>query len=187
MPDPKIEKIGVMMLLDEFPTLGKLDEIKMGIAYYRGYHVKLFLIVQDTEQLKGTYEASGMNSFLSNSTYRITYSANNSDTAKLISDLLGNKTIFSESSSRPKYLDLNPSSRNVSVSKQSRALLLPQEVIGLPRDEEIILIESRNPIRCKKIFYYKDPFFTKRLLPKTAVPKQEPYIARKTANTEDKK
>lgn len=116
MPDPKIEKIGVMMLLDEFPTLGKLDEIKMGIAYYRGYHVKLFLIVQDTEQLKGTYEASGMNSFLSNSTYRITYSANNSDTAKLISDLLGNKTVFSESSSRPKYLDLNPSSRNVSIS-----------------------------------------------------------------------
>lgn len=176
MPDPKVEKIGVMMLLDEFPTLGKLDEIKMGIAYYRGYHVKLFLIVQDTEQLKSAYEAAGMNSFLSNSTYRITYSANNNDTAKLISELLGNKTIYTENYSRPKYLDLNPSSRSISVSKQSRALLLPQEVIGLPRDEEIILIESRAPIRCKKIFYYKDSFFTKRLLPKTVVPKQEAYI-----------
>ena len=176
LPDPKIEKLGVMMLLDEFPTLGKMEEIRMGIAFYRGYKVKLFLIVQDTEQLKATYEASGMNSFLANSTYRITFAANNNDTAKLISDLLGNKTIYNENYSRPKYLDLNPSSRNVSVSKQSRALLLPQEVIGLPRDEEIILIESRAPIKCKKIFYYKDSFFTKKLLPKSVVPKQEQNI-----------
>ena len=37
MPDKKTEKHRVMMLLDEFPTLGKMEEIKAGIAYYRGY------------------------------------------------------------------------------------------------------------------------------------------------------
>lgn len=184
MPNKKLEKIGVMMLLDEFPTLGKLDEIKVGIAYYRGYMVKLFLIVQDTEQLKAIYEAAGMNSFLSNSTYRITYSANNNDTAKLISELLGNKTIVTESGSRAKYIDLNPGSKQVTVNKAQRALLLPQEVITLPRDEEIILIESKAPIRCNKIFYYKDKLFTSRLWEKTAVPKQEPYIA-KNKKTEE--
>ncbi len=177
LPNKKIEKLGVLMLLDEFPTLGKMEEIKVGIAYYRGYQVKLFLVVQDTEQLKAIYEASGMNSFLSNSTYRITFAANNNDTAKLISDLLGNKTIINESYSRPKYLDLNPSSRNVNISKSSRALLLPQEIITLSRDDEIILIESKPPIRCKKIVHYKDPMFLKRVLPKIPVPKQEPVGA----------
>ena len=181
MPDKKLDKYGVLMLLDEFPTLGKLEDIKIGIAYYRGYMVKLFLIVQDTQQLKAIYEEAGMNSFLSNSTYRITYAANNNDTAKLISDLLGTKTITVESGSRAKYIDLNPTSRTVNVSKASRALLLPQEVITLPRDEEIILIESKAPIRCKKIIYYKDPFFTKRLLKPTVVPKQEPYIPKNVA------
>ena len=91
------------------------------------------------------------------------------------------RTITVENGSRAKYIDLNPASRTVSVSKASRALLLPQEVITLPRDEEIILIESKAPIRCKKIIYYKDPFFTKRLLKPTVVPKQEPYIPKNIA------
>lgn len=188
MPDKKKEKCRVMMLLDEFPTLGKMDEIKSGIAYYRGYWVKLFLITQDTEQLKSIYEASGMNSFLSNCTYRITYAANNVETGKYISDLLGDKTVISqEEGSRPKYLDLNPGARQVSVKKSSRKLLMPQEVIGLPADEQIILIEANPPIKCKKIYYYKDKLFTSRLMKPTSVPKQEPYIPKKKARPEEKK
>ncbi|MBO4957103.1 MAG: type IV secretory system conjugative DNA transfer family protein [Rickettsiales bacterium] len=186
----KEEKIGVMMLLDEFPTLGELNEIKIGIAYYRGYKVKVFLIVQDTDQLKDIYKDAGMNSFLSNCSYRVTFAANNATTAKMISDLLGNKTIVSESGSKPKYLDLNPGSRSVSISKSSRNLLMPQEIITLPRDEQIILIESKNPIRCNKIKYYQDKSFTKKLLPKTFVPKQEPYIGttkKKDGDKADKK
>lgn len=183
----KAEKYGVMMLLDEFPTLGEMNEIKVGIAYYRGYKVKVFLIVQDTDQLKDYYKDAGMNSFLSNCSYRITFAANNATTAKMISDLLGNKTIVTESASRPKYLDLNPGSRNVSVSKNSRNLLMPQEIITLPRDEEIILIESKNPIRCNKIKYYEDKMFTKRLLPQTFVPTQKPYVAQTKKKEKDEK
>ncbi|WPX98075.1 type IV secretory system conjugative DNA transfer family protein [Candidatus Fokinia crypta] len=169
------EPYGVMFLMDEFPTLGKMDQFMNGIAYFRGYHVRLFLIVQDTQQLKGIYEEPGMNSFLSNSTYRITFAANNVETANLISQLCGNKGARQVSSSEPQFFDLNPSSRSLSVSKVQRALLLPQEVISLPRDEQIVLIESQPPIKAKKIMYYKNKLFTERLLPKTVVPKQEAY------------
>ncbi|MDZ5760882.1 type IV secretory system conjugative DNA transfer family protein [Lyticum sinuosum] len=171
----KDEPYGVLFLMDEFPTLGKMQQFMSGIAYFRGYHVRLFLIVQDTQQLKGIYEDSGMNSFLSNATYRITFAANNYETANLISQLCGNQTVESISASRPKFLDFNPSSRSQNVSHVQRALLLPQEVITLPRDEQIILIESASPIRTKKIFYFKDKFFTKRLLKATEVPEQQPY------------
>ncbi len=138
--------------------------------------VRLFLIIQDTEQLKGIYEESGMNSFLSNSTYRITFAANNMETANLISQLLGNKTVDQISYNKPKYLDLNPGSRSLHVSHTQRALLLPQEVIQLPRDEQILLIESEPPIKSFKIKYYEDKMFTKRLLPKVDIPKQKPYM-----------
>jgi type IV secretion system protein VirD4 len=175
MPQPH-EKFGVLMMMDEFPTLGKMEQFLAGIAYFRGYRVRLFLIIQDTEQLKGIYEESGMNSFLSNSTYRITFAANNMETANLISQLLGNKTAQQISYNKPKYLDLNPGARSLHVSDVQRALLLPQEVIQLPRDEQIILIESQPPIRCKKIFYFKDKIFTSRLLKKVDVPKQSPFM-----------
>lgn len=175
IPDPKEEPYGVLYIMDEFPTLGKMEMFKSGIAYFRGYKVRLFLIVQDTQQLKGIYEEAGMNSFLSNATYRITFAANNVDTANLISQLCGNKTVEAESHNKPKFLDFNPASRSVNVSEVQRALLLPQEVILLPRDEQIVLIESFPPIKSKKIKYYEDKFFTKRLLPPSFVPTQEPY------------
>jgi type IV secretion system protein VirD4 len=151
--------------------------------------VKLFLITQDTQQLKGIYEDAGMNSFLSNSYYRITFAANNIETAKLISELIGNKTVKQYSQNKPKFLDFNPQSRTTNESDIQRALLLPQEVITLPRDEQIILIESTAPIKTKKIFYYMDPFFITRVWdprnPKKSgpapafVPTQEPYDPRK--------
>lgn len=179
MPDKKKEPYGVLFIMDEFPSLGEMPQFETGIAYFRGYRVKLFLIVQDTQQLKGIYEEAGMNSFLSNSYYRITFAANNIETANLISQLVGNKTTKQVSRNKPMFFDMNPASRTMNVSEAQRALLLPQEVITLPRDEQIILIESSPPIRTKKIFYFQDPFFTKRLLPKIPLPLQEPYDPRK--------
>jgi len=178
----KEDKHGVMFVMDEFPTLGKMEQFQTGIAYFRGYKVRLFLIIQDTEQLKGTYEEAGMNSFLANSTYRITFAANNVETANLISQLVGNKTAKQESLNKPKFFDLNPASRSLHVSETQRALLLPQEVINLPRDDQIMLIEASPPIKSKKIKYYADKFFTKRLLKQCFIPTQEPIIAGHDSN-----
>jgi type IV secretion system protein VirD4 len=184
IPNKKEEPHGVMFMMDEFPTLGKMEQFKTGIAYFRGYNVRLFLIIQDTEQLKGTYEEAGMNSFLSNSTYRITFAANNMETANLISQLCGNKTVEQQSLNKPKFLDLNPASRSLHVSEVQRALLLPQEVILLPRDEQILLIESFPPIKSKKIRYFDDRVFKRRLYPPIKVPTQEPYDPRKFVKEE---
>lgn len=181
LPDRKKEPHGVLFMMDEFPSLGEMPQFEVGIAYFRGYRVKLFLIVQDTQQLKGIYEEAGMNSFLSNSYYRITFAANNVETANLISQLIGNKTAIQASHNKPKFLDLNPAARTINTSEVQRALLLPQEVITLPRDEQIILIESFAPIKTKKIFYFKDRFFMRRVTKPCPVPTQEPYDPRKKA------
>ena len=185
IPDPKDEPYGVMFMMDEFPTLGKMDQFKSGIAYFRGYKMRLFLIVQDTQQLKGIYEDAGMNSFLSNSTFRITFAANNYETANLISQLCGNKTVDQTSYNKPLFFDLNISTRTQNVSKVQRALLLPQEVIQMPADDQIVLIESFPPIKSKKIKYYEDKFFTGRLLPPTFIPTQKPFTLNKSNDNEE--
>lgn len=183
----KDEPYGVLFMMDEFPTLGKMEQFLSGIAYFRGYHVKLFLIVQDTQQLKGVYEDAGMNSFLSNSTYRITFAANNVETSELISKLIGNKTAASVSMNRPKYLDLNPASRSVHMSKSQRALLLPQEVVTLSRELQILLVEASPPIMCKKIVYWQDDFFKKRIMKQIELPQQRIDVIGKDGKIKGKK
>jgi len=179
----KEENVGVLMMMDEFPTLGEMVLFKQGIAYFRGYKVRLFLIIQDIEQLKDIYEDAGMNSFMANATYRITFAANTYSTAEMISQLIGNKTVKQISRNAPVFLDLNPASRSKHLSETQRALLLPQEVINLNRDQQIILVESQPPIKTRKIYYYKDSFFTKRLLPMSEVPLQEPYDPKKVGKS----
>ena len=174
----KDEPHGVLMMMDEFPTLGEMLLFKQGIAYFRGYRVRLFLIIQDIEQLKDIYEEAGMNSFLANATFRITFAANTFNTAEMISKLVGNKTVKQISRNAPVFLDLNPASRSKHISETQRALLLPQEVISLPRDQQIILVESELPIKTRKIIYYKDSFFTRKLLGQSEVPTQDAYDPR---------
>jgi type IV secretion system protein VirD4 len=49
----------------------------------------------------------------------------------------------------------------------------------LPRDEQILLIESTSPIKSKKILYFKEKMFTSKLLKQVFVPTQEPYDVNK--------
>ncbi len=56
------------------------------------------------------------------------------------------------------------------LSQQRRALLLPQEVKELGTEEAIVFYEGLRPIRCRKIRYFTDPRFRKRLLPPPPAP-----------------
>ena len=67
-----------------------------------------------------------------------------------------------------------------------RALLLPQEVIQLPREDQIILIESQPPVKCKKIIYFKERFFMSRISKQIPIPKQEPNMV-SMSKKDDKK
>lgn len=48
----------VLVLLDEFPQIGRLREFEMCVAYMRGYNVTLWPIVQDLNQLRRLYSHS---------------------------------------------------------------------------------------------------------------------------------
>ncbi len=53
----------------------------------------------------------------------------------------------------------------------------------MDRKWQIILIEASSPIKCSKIFYYKDKFFTKRLMKQIELPKQEFTGGKKNEDT----
>lgn len=168
-------KYQVMMLLDEFTSLGRIPIIAEAISYLPGYNVRVVLVIQTPAQLREVYGIHNAETMLKSLAARIVFAPKDYADAREISDELGFQTVKVRTISKP-LMDLENRgrrSRSASVSEQRRALLLPQEVKELGTEEAIIFYEGLRPIRCRKIRYYTDRRFRGRLLPPPALPGAE--------------
>ena len=154
----------LLMMLDEFPALGRLDFFETSLAFMAGYGIRAFLIAQSLNQISKAYGEN--NAILDNCHVRVCFSTNDERTAKRISDALGTAT---EQRAMRNYAGhrLSPWLGHVMVSRQetARPLLTPGEVMQLPATDEIVMISGLAPIRAKKLRYYEDGNFAGRVLP----------------------
>ncbi|MEO1304137.1 MAG: IncP-type conjugal transfer protein TraG [Pseudomonadota bacterium] len=161
------ERRQVLLMLDEFPALGRLDFFETALGYMAGYGLRAFLIAQSLNQISKAYGAD--NSILDNCHVRVAFASNDERTAKRISDALGSTT---ELRAMKNYAGhrLAPWLSHVMVSRQetARQLLTPGEVMQLPADDEIVMVAGAPPVRAKKLRYYKDRNFIGRVLPAIA-------------------
>ena len=154
----------LLLMLDEFPALGRLDFFETALAFMAGYGIRSFLIAQSLNQIDKAY---GQNhSILDNCHVRVTFATNDERTAKRISETLGTAT---ELRAQRNYAGhrLAPWLGHLMVSRQetARPLLTPGEVMQLPPDEAVVMVSSVAPIRAKKLRYFADPNFKRRVLP----------------------
>jgi len=153
----------LLMMLDEFPALGRLDFFETSLAFLAGYGVRAFLIAQSLNQIEKAY--GEYNAILDNCHVRVAFASNDERTAKRISDALGTAT---EQRAMRNYAGhrLAPWLAHVMVSRQetARALLTPGEVMQLDVRDELVLVSGQPPIRAKKLRYYEDPAFSERVL-----------------------
>src|SRR3546814_7865738 len=77
----------LLMMLDEFPALGRLDFFETSLAFMAGYGVRSFLIAQSLNQIEKAYGEH--NSILDNCHVRVAFATNDERTARRISDALG--------------------------------------------------------------------------------------------------
>jgi type IV secretion system protein VirD4 len=166
----------LLMMLDEFPALGRLDFFETSLAFMAGYGIRAFLISQSLNQIEKAY--GDHNSILDNCHVRVAFATNDDRTAKRLSDTLGTTT---EQRAMRNYAGhrLAPWLAHVMVSRQetARQLLTPGEVMQLPPHEELVLVSGLAPIRADKLRYYLDPNFTERVLPAPR-PQPGPYADR---------
>ncbi|HCH7772279.1 TPA: conjugal transfer protein TraG [Pseudomonas aeruginosa] len=153
----------LLLMLDEFPALGRLDFFETALAFMAGYGIRSFLIAQSLNQIDKAY---GQNhSILDNCHVRVTFATNDERTAKRISETLGTAT---ELRAQRNYAGhrLAPWLGHLMVSRQetARPLLTPGEVMQLPPDEAVVMISSVAPIRARKLRYYSDANFKRRVL-----------------------
>lgn len=158
----------LLMMLDEFPALGRLDFFETALAFMAGYGIRAYLIAQSLNQISKAYGEN--NSILDNCHVRIAFASNDERTAKRISDSLGTAT---EQRSQRNYAGhrLAPWLSHVMVSRQetARPLLTPGEVMQLPQTDELVMVSGVPPIRAKKIRYYEDENFKSRRLTSPAL------------------
>jgi type IV secretion system protein VirD4 len=152
----------LLLMLDEFPALGRLDFFEQSLAFMAGYGIRSFLIAQSLNQIEKAYGPN--NSILDNCHVRVAFATNDERTAKRISDSLGTAT---EMRAMKNYAGhrLSPWLGHLMVSRQetARALLTPGEIMQLPAHEAIIFAAGAPPIRARKIRYFADPRLADRV------------------------
>lgn len=164
----------LLMLIDEFPQLGKLDFFQDQLAFVRGYGIKAFLIVQSKNQLDEKY--GPRNSIIDHCRIRVLYTPNDEKTPEFISAMLGETTEVHQQTTYTGHR-LSPWLGHVMVADQEtgRPLLTRGEVSVFPETDSIIFVAGKYPIRAKKIRYYDDKFFVSRVLDTPALRLQRPY------------
>lgn len=154
----------LLLMLDEFPALGRLDFFESALAFMAGYGIKSFLIAQSLNQIEKAYGPN--NSILDNCHVRVSFATNDERTAKRVSDALGTAT---EMKAMKNYAGsrLSPWLGHLMVSRSetARPLLTPGEIMQLPPADEIVMVSGVHPIRAKKARYYEDGRFKERILP----------------------
>ena len=159
----------MLLMLDEFPALGRLDFFESALAFMAGYGLKSFLIAQSLNQIEKAYGQN--NSILDNCHVRVSFATNDERTAKRVSDALGMAT---EIRAMKNYAGsrLSPWLGHLMISRQetARPLLTPGEIMQLPPDDEIVMISGSAPVRAKKVRHYEDHELAGRILPPPAPP-----------------
>lgn len=162
----------VLLMLDEFPALGRIPVIAESTAFLPGYNVRTVVIVQSHSQLVEKYGVEGARSIRKMLAARIVFPPKEYDDAEAISRELGNCTVHQKSVSRPMWGGAGKGP-TVSISEQPRRLLLPQEVKELGPDRMLLFYEGLRPVMAHRICYFRDRFFAKREMPPPRVPKLE--------------
>ena len=156
--DPRQPDDPVLFLVDEAAAVQRLEILESGIALFRGYSIKLFLIFQDLSQLQGIYK-DAWSTFIANAGVRQFFNVNDLQTAEYVSRFLGNETreIYAQ--------NLQPGQLGGagSISSIQRPLMMPDEVAKLDRNTEILLFDGLPPVLARKLEYHNkqghDPEF----------------------------
>ncbi len=142
-----------LFLLDEFAALGRLEAVERAMGLMAGYGLQLWPILQDMSQLKDLYgERAG--TFIANAGVQQVFGVNDFETAKWLSQMIGQETAgFQTDSFKPGD---GPSFSN---NLTGRDLLTPDEIMQLPPDRQLLRVQGQATAIAQKLRYYADPEF----------------------------
>lgn len=143
-----------LFLLDEVARLGYLRILETARDAGRKYGISLVLLFQSIGQMREAYGGRDATSKWFESASWVSFAAiNDPETADYISRRCGNTTVEVDQLSRSSAM--SGSSRTRSKQLASRALILPEEVLRMRGDEQIVFTAGNAPLRCGRAIWFR--------------------------------
>lgn len=120
----------LLLLLDEFTSIGKLEIFEKGLGFIAGYGLKAYLFIQDLAQLQNKDCYGRDEAITSNCQVQIAFTPNKTDTAKHLSEKGGKTTIIQKK--RSKSHSKSGASVSESISEVGRQLMTTDECLSMP-------------------------------------------------------
>jgi type IV secretion system protein VirD4 len=166
----------MLMMLDEFPSLGKLEVMQESLAFLAGYGIKCYLICQDINQLRSRETGYGHDETItSNCHVQNAYPPNRVETAEHLSKLTGQTTVTKEQiTTSGKRTSVMHGQVSRTIQEIQRPLLTPDECLRMPgpvkagngdieeAGDMVIYVAGYPAIYGKQPLYFKDPIFQAR-------------------------
>lgn len=166
----------LLLMLDEFPSYGKLEVFQEAMAYIAGYGIKAYIICQDIAQLKSADMGYGPDETItSNCHIRIAFAPNKLETAEWLSKLSGTMTIVKEDISTSGHrFGAVLQNVNRAFHEVSRPLITADEALRLRAPKKngkdqivapgdvLIFAAGHAPIMGTQTLFFLDPIFSKR-------------------------
>jgi type IV secretion system protein VirD4 len=146
----------LLMMLDEFPTLGHLAVLGEALSLVAGYGIRACLVAQDLAQI---YQAYGRNQSVTgncHTTVAFTPAPNNTETAEELSNMIGETSV--------RHIQRTRSSLSISLSEPEtrRPLMTPDEVLRMPTNEVLIFTRGCPAIRTRAVQHHAIPALAQR-------------------------
>jgi type IV secretion system protein VirD4 len=166
-PDAQADlKVPVLLMLDEFLSLGPMVKLVDALAYVRGWGIKIATVIQSEAQLQALYGREHAESYIDNHRARIYYRppTHRRDLADGIAKMIGQRTVKQTSYS------FGQGRRSRQVSETGQQILSSDEIANLSDDETIVLVDGIRPLLANKLRYYRDKLFAGRAMAPLPLP-----------------
>lgn len=157
----RVKKHRLILVLDEFPMLGRMPFFETMMGAMAGYGLKAFLVTQSLNHLTKAYGRD--NVILDNCHIVTSFAAADTETAKRIAEMAGEVWELRESETLKRPRPLLRAHGSTTIREERRALLLAGDVRALPRDEQLVFVSGFKPFRTKKLKFDREAVFVERL------------------------
>lgn len=144
----------VRFLLDEFANIGKIPEFPQKISTCRKYNISTTIVLQSIAQIKMLYK-DDYETIIGNCDTAICLGTNEQTTADYFSKKLGKSTI----TARSRSMQVGKSGGSMSFQQTGRELMTPDEIMTMPYDECIVMMNHISPFYDKKYALENHPQF----------------------------
>lgn len=160
-------KVPVLLMLDEFLSLGSMESLVHALSYMRGWGITAATVIQSKSQLFAKYGPDQAGAFLDNHRASVIFRPPlaHTDEAKNIAEAIGHKTVNQKSRSQS-FWGTNLTT-NTSLAK--KPVMHPDEIAHLPDHKLLAFVDGVRPVYGHKIRYYDHPVFKKRILPQANI------------------